>query len=140
MCDFQMLRRQLRFPQARLGQGRNRKSLAVPPPLYRADNPFAPLEWLRFISLHKPNIFIRELAEGLRFAPDPLLSLTMFFKALLLPLVTVALQALALPTKRDTFPFPEQANVTGVCTIYTVDSPCSHNSMIVQTLMYLTLR
>ncbi|KAF8263838.1 ferritin-like domain-containing protein [Lactarius quietus] len=36
----------------------------------------------------------------------------MFFKAFILPLVTVALQALALPTKRDTFPFPAQANVT----------------------------
>jgi hypothetical protein len=63
----------------------------------------------------------------------------MFFKALLLPLVTLALQALSLPTKRDTFPFPEQANVTGACTIYTVDPPCSHNSSV-QTLMYLTLR
>lgn len=37
----------------------------------------------------------------------------MFFKAFLLPLVTVALQALALPAKRQTFPLPIQANVTG---------------------------
>ncbi|KAH8979028.1 ferritin-like domain-containing protein [Lactarius akahatsu] len=35
----------------------------------------------------------------------------MFFKALL-PLVTVALQALALPSKRQTLPTPTQANVT----------------------------
>lgn len=37
----------------------------------------------------------------------------MFFKALLLPLATAALQVLALPAKRDTFPFPELTNVTG---------------------------
>ncbi|KAI9455758.1 ferritin-like domain-containing protein [Lactarius psammicola] len=36
----------------------------------------------------------------------------MFFKAFLLPLVTVALQALALPAKRQTFPFPILTNVT----------------------------
>ncbi|KAH9017722.1 ferritin-like domain-containing protein [Lactarius pseudohatsudake] len=36
----------------------------------------------------------------------------MFFKALLLPLVTVALQALAVPSKRQTLPIPTQANVT----------------------------
>ncbi|KAH8982914.1 ferritin-like domain-containing protein [Lactarius hatsudake] len=35
----------------------------------------------------------------------------MFFKALL-PLVTVALQALAVPSKRQTLPIPTQANVT----------------------------
>lgn len=36
----------------------------------------------------------------------------MFFKAFIFSLVTIAVQALALPTKRDTFPFPAQANVT----------------------------
>jgi hypothetical protein len=37
----------------------------------------------------------------------------MFFKAFLLPLVTVALQVLALPAKRDGVPTPPQTNVTG---------------------------
>ncbi|KAI9433349.1 ferritin-like domain-containing protein [Lactarius indigo] len=36
----------------------------------------------------------------------------MFFKALLVPLVTVALQALAFPSKRQTAPIPNQTNVT----------------------------
>ena len=37
----------------------------------------------------------------------------MFFKAFIFPLVTLALQGLAFPAKRDTFPFPAQANVSG---------------------------
>ena len=41
----------------------------------------------------------------------------MFFKAFILPLVTVAVQVLALPARRDTFPFPAQANVSGACAL-----------------------
>ena len=64
----------------------------------------------------------------------------MFFKAFLVPLVTVALRALALPAQRDGCPVvPLQPNVTGARRLVKpFDMPCPHNRAA-QTLMYSTL-